>query len=386
MTTAGLSRAIAAAIDARTRLGQRSHDETAAALAEAAQRWLTDPELTFRLVESSGLSASMLAEVLPRVAAMLNADAMRGLVEREATEIGEPADWMACILASNVPALAVPAIALACLAGSAVVVKSGHRDTVSAPAFQRALAAVDAPLAATVVPVAWPHDPALDDVLLDAPLAVLTGHDETVDALATRATGRVLGHGTRYGALLVDESTAVDYAGAALDVALYEQRGCLSAHVCWVVGNAARVADGLADALLHLAERLPPAAATVEERAAVRTFLDEAAWSGAGVQAGAWGAVVRDSDAHFRPTCGARTLRVLPLRDPSLLPELIPPHAIECLGTNVPPPAGLRARGVARVCPVGRMQQPPLSWPRGQRQALGSLLREPRTAVMAIER
>jgi hypothetical protein len=35
---------------------------------------------------------------------------------------------------------------------------------------------------------------------------------------------------------------------------------------------------------------------------------------------------------------------------------------------------------------VGRMQQPTLAWPRGQRPALGSLLREPRTAVMAIER
>src|SRR6185295_9061701 len=150
----------------------------------------------------------------------------------------------------------VPAIALASLAGSAVVVKSGHRDTVSAPAFQRALAAVDPALAATVVPVSWPHDAALDDLLLDAPLAVLTGHDETVATLAERATGRVLGHGTRYGALLIDTSAPVDYAGAALDVALYEQRGCLSAHVCWVVGDAERVADALADALLVLAERL----------------------------------------------------------------------------------------------------------------------------------
>jgi len=386
MTAAGLSRAIAAAIDARTRLRQRTPDDTAAALAAAAARWLADAALAAQLVESSGLHPSMIADVLPRVAAMLDHDAMRALVEREGTEIGEPAEWIACILASNVPALAVPAIALASLAGSAVVVKSGHRDTVSAPAFQRALAAVDPALAATVVPVSWPHDAALDDLLLDAPLAVLTGHDETVATLAERATGRVLGHGTRYGALLIDTSAPVDYAGAALDVALYEQRGCLSPHVCWVVGDPERVADGLADALLVLAERLPPASAPVEERGAVRAFLDEAAWSGAGVQAGAWGAVVREPSSSFRPTCGARTIRVLPLRDAEMLPECFEPNALECLGTNVPPPAGLRARGVARVCPLGRMQQPPLSWPRGQRPALGSLLREPRTAAMTIER
>ena len=386
MTTAGLSRAIAAAIDARTRMRQHTADDTAAALMAAAAQWLADPALAAPLAASSGLHASMLAEVLPRTAAMLDRDAMRGLVEREGSEVGEPAEWIACILASNVPALAVPAIALGCLAGAAVVVKSGHRDTVSAPAFQRAMAALDPALAATVVPVSWPHDPALDDLLLDAPVAVLTGHDDTVAALAERATGRVLGHGTRYGALLIDTTAAVDYAGAALDVALYEQRGCLSAHVCWVVGDAERVAAGLADALLVLAERLPPASATVEERGAVRAFLDDAAWSGAGVQAGAWGAVVRESAAEFRPSCGARTVRVLPLSDVERLPECFPPNTIECLGTNVPPPAGLRARGVARVCPIGRMQQPPLSWPRGQRPALGSLLREPRTAVMAIER
>jgi hypothetical protein len=196
----------------------------------------------------------------------------------------------------------------------------------------------------------------------------------------------VLGHGTRYGALLLDTSAPIDYAAAARDIALYEQRGCLSPHACWVVGDAAAVAAGLADALLLLAERLPPAPATVEERAAVRGFLDDAAWAGAGVHAGAWGAVVRESGPHFRPTCGARTIRVLPLRDSAALPDLLPEHTIECLGTNVPPPAGLRARGVARVCPVGRMQQPPLSWPRGQRPALGSLLRQTRAAVMGIER
>lgn len=386
MTATGLSRAIAAAIDARMRLRQRSPAESAAALAAAAARWVVDPDLERGLVESSGLHPSMLREVLPLVAGMLDRDAMLALVEREGTDVGEPAEWTAWVLASNVPALAVPAIALSCLAGSAAVVKSGHCDAVSAAAFQRALAAVDPALAATVVPVAWPHDAALDDVLLDAPLAVLTGHDETVAALAARATGRVLGHGTRYGALLLDTSAPIDYAAAARDIALYEQRGCLSPHACWVVGDAAAVAAGLADALLLLAERLPPAPATVEERAAVRGFLDDAAWAGAGVHAGAWGAVVRESGPHFRPTCGARTIRVLPLRDSAALPDLLPEHTIECLGTNVPPPAGLRARGVARVCPVGRMQQPPLSWPRGQRPALGSLLRQTRAAVMGIER
>jgi hypothetical protein len=386
VTSLELSQTIAATIDARTRLQRRPIRKTVDALAAAATRWLADPVLGDALAEASRLHPSMLADVLPHVAAMLERDAMLGLLEREWTDEGEAAEWTACVLASNVPALAVPAIALSCLAGSAVVVKSGHRDPLSAPAFQRALAAVDPALAATVATVAWPRDPALDDVLLDAPLAMLTGQDATVDALAARATGRVLGHGTRYGLLLIDTSAPVDYAAAARDVALYEQRGCLSPHTAYVHGDAPAAAAGIAAALATLAESLPPAPATVEERAAVRGFLDEAGWAGADVQAGPWGAVLLEAEPTFRPTCGARTLRVVPLADPAALPSLFPVHTIECVGTNVPPPAGLRMRGVARVCPVGRMQEPPLSWPRGQRPALGSLLREPRAPVMAIER
>ena len=34
----------------------------------------------------------------------------------------------------------------------------------------------------------------------------------------------------------------------------------------------------------------------------------------------------------------------------------------------------LRARGVSRLCPLGRMQRPRLSWPRGQHPPLGVLL------------
>jgi acyl-CoA reductase-like NAD-dependent aldehyde dehydrogenase len=386
VNAAALSRAIAAAIDARTRLRRRPVGETIAALVQAGERWAQNDELMERLAAASGLHPSMLREVLPSVAAMLDRDAMTALLEREAGDVASAPEWIACVVASNVPALAVPAIALACLAGSAVVVKSGHRDALSGPAFQEALAAVDPALAATVVPVTWPHDPGLDDVLLDAPLAVLTGRDATVAALAARATGLVLGHGTRYGALLLDGGAPLDLAAAARDITLYEQRGCLSPHVAYVTGDASAVADGLAEALATLAETLPPAPATVEDRARVRSFLDDAAWAGAQVRAGTWGAVVLESGTAFRPTCGARTIRVVALPDPAALAPLLPAHAIECVGTNAPLPPGLRARGVARVCPVGRMQRPPLSWPRGQRPALGSLLGAGQAAVMAIER
>ena len=92
----------------------------------------------------------------------------------------------------------------------------------------------------------------------------------------------------------------------------------------------------------------------------------------------------------FRPTAGRRTVRVHPLRDARDLPALLPAGEIECVGLAridpAPLVAALRARGVARVCPVGRMQRPPLSWPRGQHPPLGALLGRRGEPLIEVER
>jgi hypothetical protein len=331
----------------------------------------------------------MIAAALPLVAGAFDAEAMERLVR---DEIGEaPPDappLIAHVLASNVPALALPAIAHAILLGSAVVVKSGRADPVSAPAFARALAAVDAALGATVVTAEWPGGTtALDDVLLGAaPVLVLTGADDTVAALAPRAPGRVVTHGTRFSVALATDAADVD--ALAEDVVLYEQRGCLSPHAVWVRGDARRFAVRLRDALMRAATRLPPPPARPEERAAVRAFLDEATWSGAEVEAGSWGAVLLRDLPAFRPTCGRRTVQVAPIDDPDTLAGRLPAGRIECLGVamhgRVPP--GLHAAGVSRVCPLGRMQRPPLSWPRGGLPPLAGLLgRRPATPALQVD-
>jgi len=100
--------------------------------------------------------------------------------------------------------------------------------------------------------------------------------------------------------------------------------------------------------------------------------------------------VVYEEAPAFRPTAGLRTVRVHPLRDPRVLPELLPPGRIECVGVAGVDPAPLvavlRARGVARICPVGRMQRPPLSWPRGQHPPLGALLGRRGEPLIEVER
>src|SRR5262249_21693111 len=107
----------------------------------------------------------------------------------------------------------------------------------------------------------------------------------------------------------------------------------------------------------------------------VRRALDDAEWRG-GVRVIGNGVIV-DLDPAFRPSPGGRTVWVRPLASLDALPALLPEGRIECVGvagdaTAIVP--ALAARGGARACAVGRRKRPPLSWPRGQRAPLRSLL------------
>jgi Acyl-CoA reductase (LuxC) len=281
-----------------------------------------------------------------------------------------------------------------------VVVKSGRDDPLSATVFQRALAAVDPDLAATVVTAYWPGGaPDLEEILFArADVAVLTGGEPAIAALARRVGRRLVTHGPRVSVAAVGREGLEDVEqvahAVALDVALYEQRGCLSPRAVYVESGGRLAprdfAERLAAALDALAERLPPVSADVEERAAARVLREGADWtSGTTVLSGPGGIVVYDEDPSFRPTMPARSLRVHPIASLAALPELLPAARIECLGLAAGDPRGLvpalREHGVSRLCPVGRMQRPPLAWPRGQHAPLGALLGHPGPLRCTVE-
>jgi acyl-CoA reductase-like NAD-dependent aldehyde dehydrogenase len=395
-TPAALRARLDGALAARAQLRTRSLGDTVAALAAAAPRWAADAELHAALPAAARLSPEMVATVLPIAAEALEAGAMTELVERElgtgAARRPAPAGpgLIAHVLASNVPALALPAIALGCLAGAAVVVKSGRDDPLSAPAFVRALAAVDPDLAATVVTTYWPGGQTTGEevVLAAADVVVATGGEAALAALAGRVRGRLIAHGPRMSVAAVDGEAAAE--AVALDVALHDQRGCLSPHVVYVEAPQARVfAERLATALDRAADRLPLGPAGAEERAAVRVVRERAEWEpGVTVFATRGGTVVYDERLDCRSTCGRRTVRVHPLPSPAALAPLLPPGVVECVGLAggaAPLVEALRARGVARVCPPGRMQRPPLTWPRGQQAPLGALLGYPGSPRLEVE-
>jgi hypothetical protein len=101
------------------------------------------------------------------------------------------------------------------------------------------------------------------------------------------------------------------------------------------------------------------------------------------VLSGPGGTVLVERDPRLRSSPGRRTVWVHPFAS---FAEALPPGRVECVGTFRMPldVEALRRLGVSRVCAPGRMQRPPLSWPRGQRAPLRTLLglaAEPRLEV-----
>jgi hypothetical protein len=390
-TFVDLSRAIEEARVAAAAQARRPRREIAGALVRATARWRHDAELWRRLPQEARLSPANVHAAVDVTAQALDADAMLALVARELGSARPIRRWLvAHVLASNVPALAVPAIALGCLAGAAVLVKSGRADQVSGPAFRRALEAEDGDLAATVVTAYWAGgDVEAERALLaHADVVVVTGRDASVEAVAGRLDTRVIAHGERGSVAVVGRDTVgdVDAIARAIagDVALHDQRGCLSPVAVFVEGDAGAFAERLAAALDAAGLVLPPGPLETDERAAHRAAIAEAEWTGAAVLAGPHGTVLVDSTPRLRLSPGRRTVWVQPLTS---LADVLPAGRIECVGVAgaAVDPATLRRLGVSRVCAPGRMQRPPLAWPRGQLAPLRTLLALPAEPRLEVE-
>ena len=147
------------------------------------------------------------------------------------------------------------------------------------------LAARDPELAACLRTLYWPGgDRGCEDVALAAAdLVVASGDDGSIADLAGRTRARFIGHGHRISFAVVTQAQvhADDTAaGLARDVAIWDQRGCLSPQLCFVEG-------GFADARIRHSDQRPPvptgrgapsAAMTLGDRLAVRRCRDEAEW------------------------------------------------------------------------------------------------------------
>ncbi len=167
------------------------------------------------------------------------------------------------------------------------------------------------------------------------------------------------------------------------DVAAFDQRGCLSPQVLYVLGpgdeNASRILGALARSLDRSAENggftpnLPASAAgAIQSLRATYAMDPEKKRRVIGTDAlPGWTILVDEANPELRPLPGYQTIRIVPLPSwEALIPVLITwTGQLQCMGIGpdtacIPESINdeLENLGLSRACPLGRMQAPPLQW------------------------
>lgn len=266
---------------------------------------------------------------------------------------GAPSQWPRTVLLvapSTLPAGTMRQVLLARALGARVLLKPATGQE----ALAEALAAADP--AVEPRPFAAGDEAALGAAVAEAEAVVVLGRDATVEAVRRRVPRGTafVGHGHRLSVAWLERADDAALEGLARDLCAWDQAGCLSPQVAWVRDDPERVADRLADLLRRVEADRPMAVpdAVAHGRAAVRALADATGRS----RETATALLAAVPDPSFRTSPGGRTLWILPARDGAWAEA---GRWLASIGYAGPPERAPAPEGV-RVCPVGRMQRPPL--------------------------
>lgn len=374
------------------------------ALGEFIGDWL-DPEavharsLIAEIAEETQLSKAVVRAGLIAGWEEWTPKALGELVEREwPTFAGEQRSTVemagpkiaVVIGAGNLPLPVAFDVMAALIAGAATVVRPSSRCPAFTRRFASALAArmpewADAIHVELPTATAEPPSSAWMD-LADA--VIINGTDATVRAVRhlARADACVLGRGSRVTIGVVGAGEPVEEvaAQAAIDIAMWDQRGCLSP-AAWVVpeSDAEAFAEALDAALDRLEAEWPRGGVDIEEEAGWQAEVEAALAAGAAGRAvSVFGRVVVDGRSESVRPLGGRRVWVFPTPAIDHVPAAV--HAWQRqLSTVIVAAAGpdrhlVRAvyggLGASRFCAPGRAQFPTPRWYHDGREILRPML------------
>jgi hypothetical protein len=312
------------------------------------------------------------------------AAALAALAPRAAAAAAGP---VLAVLASNLPGLAVQPLLPALLLRRPVLLKSPSAEPLFAPAFLAALARREPRLAGAVAAAAWPGgDAELEAPVLAAAGTVLAyGESEVLADLERRAPGKVIGYGPKTSLAAIGAAEDPHEAAESLapDIALFDQRGCLSVAAVYTAGDAAALAERLTAALRDLARRWPPGPPARAVSAAVQHARLEAELRGLWCSSLSLrdGTVIVDPEPELQPSPGLRTVRVHPLPDLSRLPQILQPWRGRLQGAALAGEDAWRLQpalvklGISRCAALGELQSPDATWFNGGIDPLAALSR-----------
>ena len=307
-------------------------------LIDAAARVARDPSLIEPLVRSTGLSKENVLLGLSRHLETSATDEELAALQAGVTRTSR----VHVILSPSVFVAPLRAIALGLAAADRVTVKPSRREAV----FSRALVEALGDPGVTLTPEAK-----LDEAREGEIHAY--GSDQTIAAIRSHAHVPVRGHASGMGVALVTKDLRAAAEALVDDVVPFDQRGCLSPRIAFVVGDAHAFARLLFDALESRAAAVPRGKLDEGELAALARWTDTVTFGGT-LERGASCAVGVLDRIALPPT--GRHVLIVPLASPGALPN--DPHII-AVGTD----ARVSVAPHVRVSALGMMQRPPLDGP-----------------------
>lgn len=308
---------------------------------------------------------------------------------------------LAHITSGNIPVPALQSIVFGLLLRSAQFVKCARGAAFLPRLFAHSLYEADPKAAACLEVAEWAGGNAkLEEPLFSAADCVTaTGSDEMLADVHRRLPRRTrfAGYGHRVSFGYVARESLAGYgmkkivARAVEDVIAWNQLGCLSPHVFFVESGGAMSPEGFAESLAaelaRVEEEEPRGEVPVAIAAGIASRRDvfrlRAAasdetrlWCSEGSTA--W-TVVFEADARFQISCLHRFVHVKAVNDIADAlhhADAVRDH-VSTVGLAAPDDRAaeiaraLAGWGATRVCPLGRMQHPPLTWRHDGRPALG---------------
>lgn len=300
------------------------------------------------------------------------------------------------LLPGNVAGTSVMSLACGLLAKSSNLAKVSAEELLLPVLFAESLHQIAPEWAHTLAVMTWENDAVeiTEAAFEKSDLVIVYGSNETIEKIREKIppTARAIYHGHKLSLGIIARETIHPSLceQAAMDIALYDQRGCLSPHLYYVEeGGAAspvEFAQWLAQSLYVVSYQLPKGPTSPAEAAQIQQLRGALPLKGGRVFPSPKGldwTVLYDPDPGFSISPLARTIWVKPVAEIARIPahlEPIRPY-LQAVGVSVPTdrqpqiiPA-LARMGATRICPVGKMQKPPMTWHHDGRFRLLNLLR-----------
>ncbi|MFA4015698.1 MAG: hypothetical protein RUDDFDWM_000790 [Candidatus Fervidibacterota bacterium] len=292
------------------------------------------------------------------------------------------------ILAGNIPSLGISSVVCALLTKSCSLVKVSSDEPILTPMFVSSLNEVDEFLASCCAVVTWKGgDETIESVAFKhADVVVAYGSMETIMSIRNRLppTKRFIAHGHKISIGVVDSHCELSEAAdkVATDVAMFDQQGCMSPHIVFVIGereDAKEFVAALSKSLEGVSQKLTAGRFVKERAATIHSYRMVYTMAGEDVIPADgsvdWTVVLLSQPLHSslflnHMMCPPRTVFVRNTKTIKGLKEevelfrdfLSSAGCIVCERCEKELVDTLATIGVSRICELGRMQLPSSWW------------------------